>query len=92
MTNATSYTAHELHTYCIYTARDITYSYRKNDNYWQLIIISQTVYHYTNEKGAKGIEKEKKIKASTDTTKDATFGPGNLKYNGMNREQMDETS
>ena len=75
----------ELHTYCMYAARDITHSYKQNDKYLQLIIISQTVYHYTDEEGAKGIEKEKVIKASTDTTKDARFGPGNLKYNGMNR-------
>ena len=48
------------------------------------------MFHYTNKKGAEGIEKEKKIKASTDTTKDAAFGKGNIKYSGMNREQTEQ--
>ena len=36
----------------------------------------KTYYHYTDKRGAEGIEKSKEIKASTDTTNDAVFGPG----------------
>eukprot|EP00918_Siedleckia_nematoides_P097632 GHVU01213887.1.p1 GENE.GHVU01213887.1~~GHVU01213887.1.p1 ORF type:complete len:131 (+),score=23.49 GHVU01213887.1:142-534(+) len=36
----------------------------------------KTVYHYTDARGAKGIQKSGQIKKSTDTTLDAAFGPG----------------
>ncbi|CAH3167642.1 unnamed protein product [Porites evermanni] len=35
-----------------------------------------TYYHYTDQRGVKGISKSKEIKASTDTTNDAVYGPG----------------
>lgn len=36
----------------------------------------KTYYHYTDQSGVKGISKSKEIKASTDTTNDAVYGPG----------------
>ena len=45
---------------------------------WLYILFpgEKTYYHYTDQRGVEGIEKSKEIKASTDTTNDAVFGPG----------------
>lgn len=47
---------------------------------WLYILFPRqvTLYHYTDKEGAIGIAKSKKIKASTDTEKDAKYGPGKL--------------
>ena len=54
-------------------------------NHFQYPIVIDYVFHFParrrititlTQRGAKGISKSKEIKASTDTTNDAVYGPG----------------